>query len=400
MRPLFFIIFISILFAACGGNGTTFTGALPDNVDSLRTLLKEKQAELKTLNDYIVTIQEKISELDTSVKSRRLVTVDTVKRADFKHYVDIQATVQSDDVVSISSEVPGRIIRLLIKEGQQVSKGQLVAKIEMESIQKQMEELQTSLELANTVFERQSRLWEQKIGSEIQYLEAKNNKERIDRSLSTLKTQAAKSNVYAPTSGVIETLNTQEGEYASPGMPIAVVVNTSRLKIVSEIPENYIGMIKNGEKVRIKFPTLGTEIESRVTMIGKTINTSNRTFKVEAMLSGGKNELLKPNLLALMMISDFEAKNAITVPIEVVQQEANGNNFVYLLDQGKDGAYAKKTYVEVGKSYDTSILITKGLEGGEIIVAEGARGLANNELIEVAPSKSEADSSLQAKKGL
>jgi membrane fusion protein, multidrug efflux system len=382
MKKLLTAPFIVLLLWACGAPEVSESNGNGD-LESLRQRLSEKQEAAQLLTKEIEELQIKISKLDTTDKVRRLVTVDTIRTGDFKHFVDIQAVIQSDDVVNISSDIPGRIIRLFIREGQQVSRGQLVAKIDMESTEKQLEELQTALDLATTVYERQSRLWEQNIGSEIQYLEARNNKERLEKSIASIRTQLAKANVYAPTSGVVEVLNIKEGEFANPGMPVGTIVNLNRLKVVADVPENYVGKIRKGEKVRIIFPTLGEDLEATVSMIGKTISPSNRTFKVEANLPGGKREFFKPNMLALMKISDYEEKNAISIPQEIAQQEASGKHFVLLKKQDEQGAYASKVYVTLGKSYDNSILVQEGLKQGDVVIIQGARGLANNELIEV-----------------
>jgi len=381
MRNYFILLILGLFVLSCGKGPSS---ADTNDLESLRSSLSEKQKTLKQLVDEIDALQLKITELDTTTKSRRLVTIDTVVQSDFKHFVDVQGTIQSDEVVNVSPEAPGRIIRLAVKEGQSVSRGQLIAQLDMESTQKQVEEVETALSLAQTVFDRQSRLWEQKIGSEIQFLEAKNNKERLERSLSTLKTQMNKSSIYAPTNGVIERLIAREGEYGSPGMPIVMIVNTNKLKVQADIPEIYVGKVKKGEKVRIHFPTLNEEITASITMIGKTISSGNRTFRIEAAIPGGANELYKPNLLALVKISDFEQKNAIQVPVTVVQQEASGKHFVLLMVDSPQGLTAKKTYVKIGKSYDDSVVIEDGLEKGQIYILDGARGLANNELIEVA----------------
>jgi membrane fusion protein (multidrug efflux system) len=381
MKQLLAIVSSIVLLVSCGQPASAPGG---DDLISLREQLKEKQTQVLNLNLEIDALQLRIAELDTTTKSRRLVTVDTLKKSDFKHFVDIQATIQSDEIVNVSSEMPGRIVQLLIKEGQTVARGQLIAKLDVENMQKQMEELETALSLAETVFERQSRLWEQKIGSEIQYLEAKNNKERLEKSMTTIKSQIKKSNIYAPTSGVVDRLVNREGEFANPGMPIAVIINLNKLKVQAEVPEIYVGLIKKGDKVKVKFPTIGEDVLVTVTLIGKTISPSNRTFKVEAALPASKNDLWKPNLLALMSISDFEAKNAVQVPVFVVQQEASGKNFVLVVKEDTQGLYASKTYVKIGKSYDNQVLIEEGLNGDEVIILDGARGLANNELIDIA----------------
>ena len=379
MKRYLFFFLAATFFISCGD------GMESGNVelDELKQQLAEKKEELMSLNKDIEDLEQKINKLDpASAKVGRLITADTTRLADFAHFVDVQATIQSDEVVNVSAEVPGRIVKLNIREGQYINAGALIAKLDTESLQRQMEEVETSLGLAETVFERQSRLWEKNIGSEIQYLEAKNNKERLEKNIASIETQLRKSNIYAPTSGVIDQLLMQEGEFANPGVPIAMLVNINRLKVVADVPEKYVGLVSKGEQVVISFPTLNEEIKARVTSVGRTISQGNRTFRVEANLTQ-RNENFKPNLLALLSIKDFEAKDAIQVPVEVVQQEASGKHFILALKESDKGLIASKQYVTIGRSYDNNVLIKEGLEPNIPYVLDGARGLANNELVRI-----------------
>ena len=204
----------------------------------------------------------------------------------------------------------------------------------------------------------------------------------MEKSLETVRHQLTKANVYAPISGVIDMVIMKSGEMSMPGAPIVQILNTRKVKVVADLPENYLGKIKKGEMVAIQFPAIDLEQKARVSMIGRTINPANRTFKVEVNVSNAKG-LLKPNLLASMMINDFSQKDAITIPLEIVQQEVSGKDFVYVKGDGDEGILAKKVYIETGESYEGDIIITNGLEGGEEIIVDGARGLAENELIEI-----------------
>jgi RND family efflux transporter MFP subunit len=242
--------------------------------------------------------------------------------------------------------------------------------------------LETSLEFAITTYERQKRLWDQNVGSEMQYLQAKNNKERLEKSLETLRHQLTKAKVYAPISGVVDHVFLKSGELAGPGTPIVQILNTQKVKVVADVPESYLNKIKKGELVTVQFPAIDQEFKSKVTLIGRTINPSNRTFTVEIDLPN-KSRMLKPNLLAVMMINDNTQKGVVVIPIELVQQEVSGRSFVFVKDENKEGAFAKKVIVETGASYEGNIIITSGLEGGEELIATGARGLANNELIKI-----------------
>ena len=244
-----------------------------------------------------------------------------------------------------------------------------------------MEELKVSLQLASTVFERQSRLWNQNIGSELQFLEAKNNKERIEKSIQSLEIQLKKSIIYAPINGVIEKVITKVGEFAAPGAPILQVLNNNSLTVEANVPENYLKSIRRGDEVDIIFPVLGEKVVGKVNLIGRQIDPSNRTFTVELQI--GYQPLLKPNLLAFIYINDFTVKDAVSIPLELIQQEVGGENFIFVLDTSEYKNVAKKISITTGKSFGGKTLIETGLEGNEILIAEGSRGLANGQEVRV-----------------
>lgn len=380
MKYLLYLITLTVLLSACGGNTET---EWPEDLEGKKALLNTKKADLRTLEKDIAKLEEEIAELEPDKEvSRELVTIQKVERADFQHFVEIQGSVQSDDFVNASSETGGRIVQLNVQEGQNIRKGQLVAKLDLESVNKQIAELETSLNLANDVYNRQKRLWDQNIGSEMQYLQAKNNKERLEKSLETIQYQLTKAEVYAPISGVVEVVNLKAGEMATPGMPIITILNTSKVKVVANVPESHLKAIRRGEMVTIQFPALDSETKARVSRIGNTIHPSNRTFDVEVELSNAQG-LYKPNLLAIMMLNDKTVEDVPTIPLELVQQEVSGRSFVYISADGEDGAFAKKVYVTTGDNYEGKIVIEEGLEGGEDLLVDGARVVAENALIKV-----------------
>ncbi len=361
----------------------------PNDLVGKQTLLKEKQKELREMEKLIAKLETEIDSLDPNSKKEKpktLVTTEVVQVKDFERYVDIQSNVQSDDVVMASSETGGRLINVRVDEGSYVKRGQLIATVDLESINKQIDELNTALSLANDVYERQKRLWDQNIGSEIQYLQAKNNKERLEKSMETAKFQLTKGNVYAPISGVVDMVFLKTGEMSAPGTPIVQILNTSKVKVAADVPEKYLKSVRRGQLVKVNFPALDRETEARVSLVGSTINPANRTFKVEVDLPN-KDGLLKPNLLASMAIEDFSTKNAVVVPLDIVQQEVGGSFYVFVQEQNTEGAkIAKKVYVKTGESYNGEIIVTEGLKGGEALIIKGSRGLANNELIQVQTS--------------
>jgi RND family efflux transporter MFP subunit len=380
MKYLLYLITLTFVFSACGGEPEAIW---PEDLAGKKALLSAKKDEARTIEADIKKLESEIEKLaPNKEKSRELVTLTEVKRSDFQHFTEVQGSVQSDDYVNASSETGGRILDLKVREGQYVKKGALIAKLDLEGVKKQIAEIEKSLELAQDVYERQKRLWDQNVGSEIQYLQAKNNKERLEKSLETINYQLTKSEVYAPISGVVEMVNLKAGELASPGMPIVTILNTNNVKVVANVPETYLKNVKKGEMVTIKFPALDMEKTARVSRIGNTINPANRTFEVEVELSNAQG-LFKPNLLAIMMLNDNTYKDVPTIPIELVQQEVSGRNFVYIKAEGQDGAYAKKVYVKTGDNYDGKIVIEEGLEGGEELLLDGARVVAENALIKV-----------------
>jgi membrane fusion protein, multidrug efflux system len=375
-------ILLALLLSACQSQEET--NEIPEKLEDKRALLKGKRKELSQLTELVEKLEKAVAKQDPSMiaENRPVVTTASVERTDFKHFVEIQASVEADDYVNAASEVAGRITKLTVEEGDNVRRGQLIVELDLEQLKKQMAELEKSLELASTVYERQKRLWDQNIGSEIQYLEAKNNKERIEKSIETLEYQMSKAKVYAPASGVVETVFLQTGELASPGMPIIEILNPRKLKAVADLPENYLRAVKKGQTVTVGFPALDLEQQARITLIGRTIDPANRTFKVEAALSK-TSSLIKPNLLAVMYIQDKQIDDVVTVPLEMVQQEVGGKDYVYVIGEGEDGPLARKVYVKTGKSYEGNIVIQEGLEGGETLIMEGARGLAENEPVQV-----------------
>ena len=377
----FFISILTLLFImSCQSD----TGELiiPESLEDKKAMLKEKRSELSTLEKEVGKLEIAITEQDSSIeKVAILVNAQEIARSDFFRYVTIQGNVTAEDLFDASAEIGGRIISLKVKEGDAVRAGQLIAEIDPEAIQKQKRELEITLNLATTVFEKQQNLWNQNIGSEIQFLEAKNNKERLEQNIELLDLQLAKTKVYAPAAGIVEHLILQMGELASPGMPIIQILNTDQLKATVAVPENYVAVIDRGETVKVTIPALNLEHNLRVSSIGRTIHPANRTFEVEVNLP--RNRQLKPNLLAEMRIVDFMAENVVVVPMNLVQQEVSGAKYVLIVEEKEDGNYAKRQTVEIGEVGDGEAIVTKGLSGGEQIITEGARGLADGELIEV-----------------
>ncbi len=330
-------------------------------------------------------LQQEIDELEAELypdggeeERAMLVSELPVTAKDFKHFVEFQGTVQSDELISVSTETGGRMVELKVREGQRVKKGQLVARFDLSALEKQLAELETSLALARDLYERQQRLWDQEIGSEVQLLQAKNRVERLEKSKEAIEVNLAKANVYAPLSGQVERVLVHPGEVAGPGMPVVQVLNTRKVKVVAEVPENYLSIARRGAKVEIDFPILGKKRSARIDAVGQLINPSNRTFSVECYLDNPNGEL-KPNLLGQIRLSDQSIEDALIIPLDLVQTEVGGKEFVYVIAEGEKGLVARKTYIKTGLRQDNEVVVLEGLKAGDRLVKDGAYKVVENQ---------------------
>lgn len=383
MKKQFFILLVSLFVLSNCGNPSG-TASLPESMEERKQLLAEKRAELERIQSTIAELEALVGEAPSEVlgDDPKLVTIQKVELTTFRRYAEIQGNVVPQTMNTISSETGGRMTRLTVEEGDMVNAGQLLATTDSEPLQKQLLELESALGLAKDVYERQKRLWDQEIGSEIQLLQAENNKDRLEKSMESLKSQIRKSNIYAPISGVIENLRYEQGDVVPPGMPIMELLDVRKLKVVAEVPERYVGTVRKGDQVKIKIPALDLNQDGKVNLVGRVVHPTNRTFSLETNIENSKGDI-KPNLLALVAIQDFSEENSIVVSVDLVQQEIGGKSFVYVVTEKTGNLYAKKVYVKTGESYDNTIQIKEGLKDGDELVILGARGLAENDLLQI-----------------
>jgi membrane fusion protein (multidrug efflux system) len=370
MKHLFSLLVLTLVLS-CGTS---------DKESQSLTELKTKKAALKEQMDRMGTelkeIEMAISELDTL---KKLMSVTSIKAEvkDFNHYVEVQGTVKADQTIDLHAEMGGTVTAILVKEGQNVSKGQLLATLDSEVIDNSVLQLDTQLALATTTFERQARLWEQNIGSEIEYLQAKAQKEGLENSVKSLKAQARKMKIIAPFSGIIDQIYAKTGELTSPQKPFLKLVNLSKVYIESEVTETYLNSIKKDTKVLLNFRSIGTSVEASVSQIGNFINPNNRSFKMRIDLKNHNNEL-KANLLADIKINDFSA-NGTVIPTRLVQRDRDNKTFVYTIEPKENNYKVVKTYVTEVMNYDNQSYISEGLTPNSILVDKGARLVNNNE---------------------
>jgi RND family efflux transporter MFP subunit len=379
MRNILLVILAATVWTSCQPKGDE----VPTDVPGMKALIKEKKAEITTIETEIEDLREQIAELEPRrEKPPVLVQVTEVEAEDFKRFTDVQAAVMSSDVVFASSEMGGRLTSMTVREGQYVKRGQMIAAVDVQTLNDQKAELQTSMQLAKDVYDRQQRLWDQQLGTEIQYLQAKNNYERLEKSMAVLNTQLSKANVYAPISGVVDQEFLQAGEMSAPGAPIVQIFDPNRLKIVADVPESYLGKIKRGQKVTVSFPALGIEQEKTVSLVGRSIDPSNRTFKVEVN-TGSMGGKLKPNLLADLAFVDYQASDAILADLPLVQEEVSGKKYVYVTQEKAGKTVAEKAYIEIGEGNSGRVIIESGLKVGDKLITDGARAVSPGATVKI-----------------
>lgn len=351
---------------------------------SLKSLLADKKNEDSNLQREIDSITVRMETLDPSLnrKKEQRVTVLPVNDTVFTQFITVQGLLEADETVNINAESGGRLMELNIDEGDYVKKGDLVAQIDLEQLTKQKAEMETSYELAKEVYERQKRLWDQNIGSEMQYLQAKNDKERMEKSLETLDYQQSKSKIYTPISGVVDEVNIREGELVSPGASIAVILDVRQLIATADVPENYLVNVHLGDEVTVRFPSLDTETKGRISLIGSKIDKANRTFEIEVRINRFTKNL-KPNMLTEIKLNTSTVKDVIIIPINLIQQEINGKEYLMVVDRSDGTPKAKKTYITKGQTNDLRAIITKGLAPGDEVIKIGGRTVSEGTPLEI-----------------
>lgn len=373
-----------LLFLTLASCGRAPEEAAPTDLAGKQALLKEKRAALRELTQEIDALQaDIIAENPALAPKGTLVSTLEIEPTSFTDYTNVQATVVAAESAVATPEIPGRITRMNFEEGDAIRKGQLVAVIDVENITTQRAELEKAAELAKTVYERQQRLWDQKIGSEIQFLQAKNSYERIQEQLKSVDVQAAKKNVYAPMSGTVDMVMMRQGETAAPGAPIISILNTNDLDVVADAAEDLLTKVKRGQRIKVMVPTADLEFEAPISRIGKTVDPANRTFEVEVKVPARYRAQLKANLLAEVEILNFEADDIIVVSQDQIQQEIDGRRFVFIVSEEDGDTVARKQYIETGASYDNRAVVTDGLSTGDQIITAGSRGLTDGQRISV-----------------
>lgn len=372
-KKIIIISTLSLLLFACGkkeDNASIDALIASKNVTAL-------QAKKTLIQADLAKIDEALAKLDVK-KEEALVSVLAVKDTVFSHYLEIQGSVNTKENILVQPEFQGTLVALNVKAGQKVSKGQVLGRIDDAGLSQQVASLENQYALAKTTFERQKNLWDQKIGSEIQYLQAQTQMISAQRGVAQIKAQLAKTVIKAPFSGTIDEVFVEKGQVVAPSAQgLMRIVNLSNMYVSTSVPETYIGKLKVGTEVDVLLTSLGKTYKGKVRQIGNFVNPSNRSFGIEVSVPNPEN-LLRPNQVANLKITDYVSKNTVVVPTNVIQEDGEKNKFVYtaINVSGKTGT-AKKVIVKLGQSSDNVTEILSGLSANDLIVTEGVNSISD-----------------------
>ena len=362
------VAFMFVLLASCGGGGSQDPAAQ-------LAALKDQKAKLDV---QIADLEKQVSATNPATKKIRTVGLTEIKIAPFRHYIDLQGKVDADESVMATAKMPGSLKRVLVKNGDNVRKGQLLAEIDDAVMVKSLAELEGQLATATDIYNRQKGLWDQKIGTEVAFIQAKSGKESIERSIATIKEQWSMTKIYAPQSGTVDFVLLKQGQAIAPGVPLCNILNLSNLKVVGEVTEAYASKVRKGDPVQVFFPDMNKEITTRITYVSKSISPMTRTFVVECALPGSG---YSANQVAVMKIVDYQSANAVSIPVNLIQTAEDGD-FVLLAEKtGEKQALAKKITVKQGQNYNGQVEILSGLKKGDWVISTGFQDVNNGETV-------------------
>lgn len=383
-KTYFFILTAFMLFSCSDSKvATTSEVIATGTLEEMQAKRTELAAQSDALRKELDLLDNAISKKDTNEKLT-LVTTIQAKDTVFNHYLELQATVKTKENIMLSAEFGGILQQVYVKEGQNVAKGQTLARVDDGGLSSQLAQMETQTALAKTTFERQENLWKQKIGSEIQYLQAKTSYNAQLKALAQMRAQLSKTVIRAPFSGTIDAIASERGSVVGPGTPIMRIVSLNNMYLEAEVPEKNIATIKKGSDVVVDFPVLGQKFNSKVTQAANFINPANRSFLIQIAVPN-KNGLVKPNLTSKIQIKDYSNQKAITVPSSIISENADGEQFIYVAQNpDKNGnAVAKRVIVSVGLSEGEFVEIKNGIKDGDLIIKEGARSVKDGQKIAI-----------------
>jgi membrane fusion protein, multidrug efflux system len=365
---------ILLIFVACGQKSP---------LEAKKEELSKYKTEFGELKTKIEALEKEIAILDTSSVSKKskLFSITPVLSGPFQHFLDIQGTVDSDENIMVQPGMPGVVTKVYVQEGDMVKTGQVLAEIDNKSIKESIAQLETNLDFAKTAFEKQKRLWNQKIGTEIQYLQSKTQYESLEKSISSVNAQLEMTRIKSPINGVVDEVNIKIGEFATPSFNGSFrVVNNNKIKISTKIADSYISKVKIGDPVNVRLNDLNQTLQGKVSFIGKSVNPLTRTFAVDIRLDNGGADL-RPNMLANVSINDQNLENVISVPSNFIQKEPGGGTFVMVAEKKGAEMMARKKLVETGINYNDKIVIVNGLSTSDQLITNGFQDVVDGQLI-------------------
>ncbi len=365
--PFYFLLFVALFIAACG------PAAPEDDTAKLRRLLGQRTE----LDAQIADLQQKTA--GNASQRIKTVGVSEIQPTGFRHFIDLQGKVDVENNIPATAKMPGLLTKVLVKNGDQVNKGKLLALIDDNVLLSSLAELEQQLQTATDLYNRQKSLWDQKIGTEVQYIQAKNAKESLEKSIATLKEQWGQTRIYAPISGTVDMVTLKAGQAISPGLPLCNIVNLGELKVLGQVPEAYAAKVRKGDAVVVYFPDLKKEIETRVNYVSKSINETNRTFQVECKLPAGND--YRANMIAVMKIIDYRNDKALIAPINVIQVAEDGEYILVAEKTGEKQAVVRKRSIAQGPNYNGFVEITKGLNAGDWVISTGYQDVNDGESV-------------------
>ncbi|AFK02455.1 efflux transporter, RND family, MFP subunit [Emticicia oligotrophica DSM 17448] len=374
MKNTLYILSTVVILAACSKGGG-------DKVAEKRAELAKLEAEEKKISESIKQLKSELNILAPAKEVEKViaVTVSPITTQTFNHFVEIQGRIDAKNNIFVSPQMGGAITNLYVKEGDFVKQGQVIATIDNSVLKQSIQEIDVQLGTAKVFYEKQKALWDQKIGTEVQYIQAKANVDALEKRLATLQTQTAMTKVIAPLSGFVDEVRMKAGEMAAPGLGIVRIVNSDNLKVVAQVADTYASTIKQGDVVNIKFPDLGKETSARLTFVSQTVNQASRTFTVEATIPKIAPQL-KPNMLAVLNINDQAKGNSIIINRNIIQQTELGDIvYVAVTEGAKKVARSRK--VTTGLTYNGDIEIISGLQAGDMLITQGYQDLVDGQAV-------------------
>jgi len=391
MKNRYLLVLITLILTSCGDKKEVSVEEIIATNDVVQITAKKAAIETKQekLSVVLNQLNSKLEELNED-KNIPLITTFKAEEQVFAHFIELQGNVETKQNVLVYPEMPGILKSVFVKKGQRVLKGQVLAKIDDGGMSEQVARLEVNAQLAKTTYERQKRLWDQKIGSEMQFLQAKTAYQSQESAVNQLKQQLGKATIKAPFAGIVDAIFKEKGTVVAPGQGAEIfrVVNLSNMYIETDVPENYIGSITKNKTVEVNFPVLGETLTSKINLVGNFINPNNRSFKIEIGVPNLTGKI-KPNLTAKLKINDYINPKAILIPQSIISENANGEQFIYIVKDKKENkeVVAERLIIETGRTQGDFIEVTKNLTSESEIIMEGARSVNNGQVVKVINKK-------------